>query len=708
MPLHRTVRPALWLAASCLSLMLAACGGGDSGGSTRTAPAYALGGTVSGLDEGYVDLRNGLDVQRISANPNGLGLDAPFTFTTTLPAGSGYNVRIINDPQAEFGLQCEVDHSTGTMPASAVSNVAVRCARVNSVRHLAGAMTPATGRDGLATQVALNGPRWLAFDTLGNLYVSENQAIRRITPAGASSIMGSLLWSAAAMAVDAQGNVYTVQGYGVLKTTPAGITTQAAGVIFAYTGVFDWGRGIAIDSAGSYYVPDSIPPQVRVFRDGEPVANFGPNLYASLVTLRGIAIDRQDRVFVCHVDQNLLRLTILHVTASAASAVTSMPVSSTETCLSLAVDSAGTFHFADGNSIVALTPNGQVTRTQGFSSPAGVVVDPAGNRYVVNGGDSTVRRIAPNGTSSLYAGIPHPPGTIIGEAAHADGSASTARFNSPDGMVVNADGDVFVADNNNHVIRRITASGQVTTFAGSPSQTGHADGTGSAARFNGPSGIAIDPAGNLYVADRGNRTIRRITPQGVVSTLAGQAGTQSDPARDGQGSAARFSGPDNIAASSSTIFVQDGTGVRSIDLAGNVSTLPAVPGGALPSALALHNDGKLYAWHGTSLYSLESSGQWSSAAQFEGESPAQPTRMTLGPDGEFYVSDAANNAIYRMRASGYAGITRMISSQIAGIRGTSRMELGPLPGLIGQPKGVAANYRRVYFSSDNTILFFDR
>ena len=151
---------------------------------------------------------------------------------------------------------------------------------------------------------------------------------------------------------------------------------------------------------------------------------------------------------------------------------------------------------------------------------------------------TAVLTVLPSGITTL-AGSP-------GVQGYADGIGKMARFNSPKGLAVDAAGNVYVADSANCVIRRITLAGAVSTVAGLAGTYGQADGPAGAARFTGPSGIAVDPAGNLYVADTGNHTIRKITPGGEVSTLAGSPGVQGGT--DGLGAQALFAFPNAVAA----------------------------------------------------------------------------------------------------------------------------------------------------------------
>jgi hypothetical protein len=145
---------------------------------------------------------------------------------------------------------------------------------------------------------------------------------------------------------------------------------------------------------------------------------------------------------------------------------------------------------------------------------------------------------------------------LAGSAGSADGTGSAARFNTPEGVAVDGSSNVYVADSGNHTIRKITPGGVVTTLAGLAGSSGSADGTGSAARFNFPVGVALDGSGNVYVADSLNNTIRKMTSAGVVTTLAGLAGSAGSA--DGAVSAARFNEPFGVAVDGSgNIYVAD-------------------------------------------------------------------------------------------------------------------------------------------------------
>lgn len=265
-----------------------------------------------------------------------------------------------------------------------------------------------------------------------------------------------------------------------------------------------------------------------------------------------------------------------------------------------------------------------------FRNPYGIAIDAARNLYVSDTLNNTIRKITPARVVSTLAGS-------AGTLGSADGTGSAARFNFPLGLAVDAAGNVFVADAKNSVIRRITSAGVVTTHAGAPAQFGSADGAAASARFFLPYGVAIDGDGNLYVADSGNHTVRKITAAGIVSTLAG-APMQSG-FTDGTGAAARFNSPWGIAVDrSGTVFVTDNqnNAVRRISAAGVVTTLAGSASGTAGS-----QDGT------------------GGAARFD-----QPRGLTVDASGNIFVMDYGSSILRRVTAAGVvstlAGSARII------------------------------------------------
>ena len=240
----------------------------------------------------------------------------------------------------------------------------------------------------------------------------------------------------------------------------------------------------------------------------------------------------------------------------------------------LALAATGTLYVtdADNHTIRKMTPAGEVTTLAGaagrkgsadgsgtaaqFNLPQGVAVDAHGTLYVADTGNHTIRKITPDGAVTTLAGTARQKGS-------ADGRAAAARFRNPAGVAVDAGGNVYVADNGNHTIRKITLAGEVTTLAGQAGRHGGTDGPGSTARFLFPTGVAVDAIGNVYVADHLNTTIRKISSTGEVSTLAGSVLRIGHT--DGPGPEARFVGPFGIAVDANgTLYVTDGPAVRMI------------------------------------------------------------------------------------------------------------------------------------------------
>jgi squalene-hopene/tetraprenyl-beta-curcumene cyclase len=307
-----------------------------------------------------------------------------------------------------------------------------------------------------------------------------------------------------------------------------------------------------------------------------------------------------------------------------------------------------------------------------FRAPEGIAVDRQGNLYVTEYHNSIVRKISPDGTATTLAGKPQVAGST-------DGPASEALFNRPHGVAAGDDLWVYVSDMKNHTIRRISPTGVVSTVAGKAGEEGAADGVGGEARFRQPEGVAVGPDGTLYVADTYNFTVRTISKGGVVRTLAGQAGSPGDA--DGRGPEARFCMPMGVAVDGAgNVYVADAdydgtaTGnclVRKITPEGIVSTLAGrsgAPGGADgkgPEArftkcvgIAVTRDGTVYVAD-TGAHTIRRitpdgivstlGGAFQKGGKSDGAGPAarflNPQSLAVDEKGILYVADTGNHLI---------------------------------------------------------------
>jgi len=341
---------------------------------------------------------------------------------------------------------------------------------------IAGAAGLSGTNDGASSDARFYGPAGLALDGAGNIYVSDlnNYTIRKLAPAGTNWIVSTLaglagtLGSAdgtndearfnhpSAVAVDTASNLFVTDNYNqtVRKLTPIGT---------------NWVVSTVAGLAG-----------VKEFADGT-------NSDARFNAPRAIAVDSSDGLYVT----DEFNYTVRGV----------KPVGTNWVASTLA-GSAGNIDggFVDGT-------NGDAE----FNLPFGITRHSGGNLYVADFGNNAIRKIAPTGPDWVTT-------TVAGFSANRganDGPASTAMFNGPNGITADASETLYVADQFNHTIRKVAptnSSWVVSTVAGLALHAGSADGTGTSARFNGPSGIVVDKAGNLFVADSFNNTIRKGTP----------------------------------------------------------------------------------------------------------------------------------------------------------------------------------------------------
>jgi sugar lactone lactonase YvrE len=521
--------------------------------------------------------------------------------------------------------------------------------KINSdgiVSTLAGLGGVSGSSDGTGTDARFYYPQGVALDSLGNVYVAEsgNSTIRKITAAGVVSTIAGKPGSNGfadgvgtearfsgpqGIAADAFGNLYVADGdnNAIRKITPAGVVSTLAGRAGSpgsADGVgadarFDWPVGIATDSAGNVYVADIDNSNIRKINAAGIVSTLaglagvsgsddGIGADARFYRPWGIATDRAGILYVAEDGNNTIRK----------------------------ITPAGLVSTLAGEAGLAGSDDGSGAEAR-FETPRGVAADNAGNLYVADSGNDKIRKITPAVTVSTLAGKGKSGESRKGSA---DGIGEAAQFNSPGAVATDSLGNLYVADSGNNIVRKISPSAIVSTLAGKAGEYGSADGVGEAARFSRLAGIATDSLGNLYVADIDNNTVRKITPSGIVSTLAGQAGSRGSA--DGAGPDARFDRPSGIAVDSAgNVYVGDTYNfkIRKISPAGVVST---VAGSGEPGNR--DGDGALASFGACSYVSIGP--------------PYPPALMCSGfglatdEAGNVYVADSGNHTIRKITPTG--------------------------------------------------------
>jgi len=310
-------------------------------------------------------------------------------------------------------------------------------------------------------------------------------------------------------------------------STLAGSGTEGSTDDTGASARFSFPTGVAVDSSGNLYVADQHIHRIRKIEpNGETTTiagggdrtgfadGLGPSARFNFPT--AVALDSSGNVYVADTNNNRIRKITL----------------GSEVSVSTLTTNTGT--------------------TAEFSTPKGVAVDSEGNVYVAAERIHRIHRITDEGVVSLFAGS---------SQGSANGRGTSAQFSTPQGMAVDASGNLYVADHYNHLIRKITPEGVVSTLAGTAGTKGDRDGAGtSKALFHYPSDVAVDAEGNVYVADRNNhRRIRKITAAGVVSTLAGS----TEGYQDGVGASAQFDYPNGVAVDAEgNVYVADASNRR--------------------------------------------------------------------------------------------------------------------------------------------------
>jgi sugar lactone lactonase YvrE len=592
-----------------------------------------------------------------------------------------------------------------------------------------------SGDGGAASAAALSGSNGVAVDGTGNIYITDENRIRKINTAGIiSTIAGSSSWGYSgdggpataatlnypqSVSTDAAGNVYISDTYNhrIRKIDTAGtITTFAGDGSHGYSG--DGGPANATSLyyphcatvvGGNVYIADWLNNRIRMVNAAGIISTFagngrggfsgdgGPATAAGLNYPIGVTADGIGNIFVSDIGNYLIRKidtagTITTIAGDGTYGYNGDGVPATVAALAstinLVVDSWGNAYLADngnsrirrvdttgvistiaGNGTAGYTGDGGPATGAELYYPYGVATDDSDNVYIADTYNYRIRKVVPagvavDGNGNLFIAdyynhavrkvtVAGTISTIAGNGTRGysgDGGAATAaELAYPIGVAVDSSGEVYIADMYNHRIRRVSATGVISTIAGNGSWGFSGDGgPATAANFNSPYGIALDNSGNIYITDAGNNRIRKINPAGIISTIAGD-GSGGYSGDGGPATAAALTFPAGIDVAGGNIYISDYNNqrIRKIDALGIISTV---------------------AGNGTRGYSGD--GGPATAAEI-----AYPIGVALDGTGNLYIADASNGRIRKVDPSGLAiggpysvcsGATVTLSGTVAG------------------------------------------
>lgn len=601
-----------------------------------------------------------------------------------------------------------------------------------------------SGDGGPATNAQLFNPLGVAVDEAGNIYIADdgNGRVRKIAASGEiSTVAGNgsqddgetgdggpatsaQLLTVADVAVDAAGNLYLAESfYGrVRRVSPNGTITTVAGKGGSGGNSGDGGPatsaelrepyGLALDKSGNLYIADRGNHNIRrVARNGiiTTVAgngtggysgDGGPATSAQLSQPLDLDFDAEGNVFIVDSGNHRIRKiattgTITTVVGSGISGYAGDGGPATSAELSqpygVAVDAEGNLFVADtfnhrirkvsGNGIIRTIAGNGTSRYSGdggsatnaqISQPQGVAVDSVGTLYIADPDNHCVRKVDADGIITTFAGNGIP--GFKGDG----GPATEAQLSTPRNVAVDSEGNVYIAEFGNHRIRKVATNGIITTVAGSgvPGYLGDG-GLATSARLFQPFGIAVDANGNLYIADTANLRIRKVTPDGIINTVAG-TGSKGYSGDGGPANRAQLSGVYKVAvdaAGNLYISSTESAGVRKVSTNGIISTvagsggfysgdggLATKAGLGLIMGLAVDGGGNLYLGdiHSNRIRKVAANGiittiagNGSSAYTGDGgpatRAQLYPWDLTVDAKGAVYVADPLNSAVRLLR-----------------------------------------------------------
>ena len=616
------------------------------------------------------------------------------------------------------------------------------------------------GDGGPAVKAQFNNPQGVAIDFKGNIYIADtgNSLIRIVTPDGNINLfagnitfglptygwtgdggpaIGAQLQLPVGIAVDGAGNLYIADSANnaIRKITTDGNINTIAGLGPAAAGYsgdaaaataanLDGPLDVAVDSNNNVYIADTNNANVRkITSDGNIntvagstaiVSNVvtvkfgyagdgGAAIDAELAGPAGVAVDSSGNIYIATYADNRIR----KVTSS-----------------------SGNISTFAGNSGYGFAGDGGPATSAQLSAPRGICLDSAGNLYLADRWNNRIRKIAGGNISTIA-------GNGLANFGGDNGPATSAQLSAPDGVAVDNAGNVYISDFLNNRVRMVTPAGIISTYAGNGLSGFSGDGgPATSAALSQPAGLAVDAAGNLYIADSNNSAVRKVTPAGTISTVAGTGGSQGYSGDGGSATSAKMMAPFGVAVDSSgNLYIADFYGwIRKVTassgvistIAGNGSVGYSGDGGPATSAqfyypvgVALDISGNVYvadsnngavrmvsngtistvAGNGTLSYAGD--GALATFAQF-----SQISSIAVDAQSNVYVADTGNQAIRLFPLGGF--VTTIAGNGTPGYTGDG----GPATQAeMNNPKAVAVTPSgNVYFadSANNSVRLLTR
>jgi uncharacterized protein (TIGR03437 family) len=567
------------------------------------------------------------------------GIITTFAGNGTVSPGGGPSAYGDGGPatsaQLHLPMGVAVDQYFNVYIADTGDNTIRQVTADGNIATIAGDSFPSyQGDAGLAIAAELHNPEDVAVDSSGNIYIADtaNAYIRKVTTDGNINYIagdGSIGYSGDggyatsadliapfALVVDSSGNVYFAEnGDSRIRRIDAkslDISTVAGNGTNGFSGdgstainaEMNSPTGLALDSAGNLYIADSLNCRIRKVTSGGNISTIVGNgtlsysgdgglaSQAQLNAPQGVAADAAGNLYVADTLNNVVRK----------------------------VSPNGTIANFAGNGGVGSSGDGSAATSAQLHGPQGLAVDASGNVFIADTLNAKVRKVSASGIISTVAGSGTP--GYGGDG----GAAASAQLNLPIGVAVDSSGNLYIADFGNSRVREVSASGAITTVAGSGSNGYSGDGGQAVkAQLNGPQGVAVDAAGDLFIADTENNLIREVTPGGVISTVAGNG-------------VSGYSGDGGLATSA-----QVGNPVSvTVDAAGNIYTVDASA-----RVRQVYPNGRIATIAGNGSLGYSGDGGLATQAQLNA-----PSAIALGNNGNLYVADTANSAVRLLQYAG--------------------------------------------------------